>query len=306
MFSAMEEAMLRDIASRLLSGLRRFIGREVPSNYGRIRADAARIEADVRYALQVSRGYAAGLPRGFAELQGRSVLEIGPGNNFGVALVLKCAGAGRVAVTDRFLARYQEAYHGPLYRGLREAVAAEFPALDLAPFDAFIARGSHVSDAVEAIEMPLELFAERHAQQFDLAFSNAVLEHVYDPAQAAKSLFAILAAGGKGYHQVDFRDHRDFSRPLEYLLLSDDDFRALLKRTNCECGNRFRPHELEALLRSAGFANPVAHVNMRVPQDYLNEFLPRLRAARHSPYRSMEAPLLEPISARFELTRERN
>ncbi len=297
--------MLRDIASRLLSRLRQLAGRPVPSNYGRIRADAERIDADVRYALQVARGYAAWLPGGFADVQGRSVLEIGPGNNFGVALVLKCAGAGRVAVTDRFLARYQAPYHGPLYRALREAMAAEYPAFDLAPLDAWIASGSHAGGTVEAIEMPLELFAARHAQQFDFVFSNAVLEHVYDTAQAAKSLYAILAAGGRGYHQVDFRDHRDFSRPLEYLLLPDGDFRALLERCHCECGNRIRPHEMDALLRSAGFANPVLQVNMRAAQDYLNEFLPRLRAARHSPYRSMEAPLLEVIGARFELTRPR-
>ncbi len=295
--------MLREFAGRLLNRLRQRMGWAVPSNYGRIRADAARIETDVRYALQVARAYAGWLPDGLAHLRGRSVLEIGPGNNFGVALVLKCAGAGRVAVTDRFLARYQEKYHGPLYHAMREAVAAEFPALDLAPFDAFIAARSHASGAVESIEMPLERFAERHAQAFDLVLSNAVLEHVYDPEQAAKSLFAILAPGGKGYHQVDFRDHRDFSRPLEYLLLSDGDARALLERCHCECGNRIRLHEMEALLRSAGFASPVMHANMRVEQDYLNEFIPRLRAARHSPYCSMETSLLEVISARLELTR---
>src|SRR5258706_6723340 len=134
----MGEAMLRDIASRLLNGLRQRLGRAVPSNYGLIRADAALIDANVQYALQVARSYAACLPGGFAQLQGRSVLEIGPGNNFGVALVLKCAGAGRVAVTDRFLVRYQEPYHGPLYRALRVAVAAGVPAVDVAPVDAFI------------------------------------------------------------------------------------------------------------------------------------------------------------------------
>jgi SAM-dependent methyltransferase len=295
--------MLRVFAGRLLNRLRERVGWAVPSNYGRIRADAARIDADVRYAVQVARAYAGWLPGGFARLQGRSVLEIGPGNNFGVALVLKCAGAGRVAVTDRFLARYQEKYHGPLYRAMRKAVAAAFPALDLAPFDGFVAAGTHASGAVECIEMPLERCAERHAGDFDLVLSNAVLEHVYDPAQAAKSLFAILAPGGKGYHQVDFRDHRDNTRPLEYLLLSERDFDAQLQRTHCDYGNRFRPHELEAHLRSAGFAHPVMHVDMRVPQDYMDSFLPRLRAARHSPYCSMDTSLLEVIGARFELMR---
>ena len=42
---------------------------------------------------------------------------------------------------------------------------------------------------------------------------------------------------------------------------------------------------------------------MRVPQVYLDQFLPRLRAARDSPYRAMETELLEVIGARFELAR---
>lgn len=295
--------MLRERAGRLLNRLRERLGRAVPSNYGRIRSTPARIAADVAYAVQVARAYAGWLPDGFAQLQGRAVLEIGPGNNFGVALLLKCAGAGRVAVTDRFLARYQAHYHGPLYRAMRDAMAAAFPALDLAPFDAFIAAGRHASGAVELIEMPLERCAEEHAQAFDLVLSNAVLEHLYDPAQAARSLYAILAPGGRGYHQVDFRDHRDNTRPLEYLLLSEADFDAQLQRTHCDYGNRFRPHELAAHLRSAGFANPVMHADMRVEKDYMDGFLPRLRAARHSPYCTMDASLLEVAGARFELAR---
>lgn len=295
--------MLRDYAGRLLNRLRERVGRAVPSNYGRIRADADRIEADARYAVQVARAYAEWLPSGFADLRGRAVLELGPGNNFGVALLLKCAGARRVAVTDRFLARYQAHYHGPLYRAIRGLAAAAFPALDLAPFDAFVAGGSHASGAVECIEMPLERVAERHAEEFDLVLSNAVLEHVYDPAAAARSLYALLAPGGRGYHQVDFRDHRDNTRPLEYLLPSAADFDAQLRRTHCDYGNRFRPHELEAHLRSAGFAQPLMHANLRVAPGYMEEFLPRLRAARDSPYRDMDAGLLEVTGARVELAR---
>jgi len=297
--------MLHEFLGRLRNRLRlrERLGWAVPSNYGRIRANAARIEEHARYAMQSACAYAEWLPRGFASLQHRSVLEVGPGLNFGVALLLKCAGARRVAVTDRFLARYQSSYHGRLYRAIREMAAAQLPALDLAPFDAFIAGASHASGAVECIEMPLERVAEQHAQSFDVVLSNAVLEHVYDPGAAAKSLYAVLAPGGKGYHQVDFRDHHDFSHPLEYLLQSERDFRLQLERSHCEWGNRFRPHELETHLRNAGFAHPVMHVNMRVAPDYMQSFLPRLRAARHSPYCTMDAALLEVIGARFELAR---
>jgi len=51
----------------------------------------------------------------------------------------------------------------------------------------------------------------------DFAFSNAVLEHIKDPAAAIKEIARVLCPGGHTMHRVDLRDHRDFSKPLEFL-----------------------------------------------------------------------------------------
>jgi SAM-dependent methyltransferase len=275
----------------------------VPSNYGVVRADKERIRTDVQYALQITKGYAASLPGGFAAIRGKAVLEIGPGLNLATGLILGCAGALRVVVTDRFLVKYQHSYHGPLYRALREALAQELPGADTGPLDECLASRSHAPGAIECVEMPLERFAERFAGEFDLVFSNAVLEHVYDPAVAAQSLFAIMRRGGRGYHQVDFRDHRDFARPLEYLLPDNASFQKLLEECHCECGNRIRPHELEEMFRRAGFPSPAFRPNMWADPGYLDGFLPRLRAASQSPYASIERAKLEVVSGQFELAR---
>ena len=98
--------------------------------------------------------------------------------------------------------------------------------------------------------------------------------------QALRSLAGISARESVGLHQVDFRDHRDFSRPLEYLLLDEFSFHELLQGCHAECGNRVRPDAMEAMFREAGFRSSVFHPNMWAEQAYLSEFLPRLRAAR--------------------------
>jgi SAM-dependent methyltransferase len=296
--------MLRSIARTLLSRLRhRGLAAQgpAPTNYGAVHASPQRITSDLEYALRIAKGYAASLPGGFEALRGRSVLEIGPGTNLASALILKCSGATRVVVTDRFLVRYQETYHGPLYLALRNAVARDLPQFDPVPVDVCLASHSHSAQAVECVEMPLERFAERFAGQFDVVFSNAVLEHVYDPEAAAESLFAVTADDGSGFHQVDFRDHRDFSRPLEYLLLGGKAFQALLEACHCECGNRIRPHELAAMFLRAGFARPSFSPNMWAQGPYLQEFIPRLRAAKDSPYRDAQVDDLKVISGQFQL-----
>jgi SAM-dependent methyltransferase len=275
----------------------------IPTNYAALEADDARINADAQYAMRIAKAYIRALPGGVAALRGKSAVEIGPGINFGTPLVLACNGVGRIVVTDRFLVRFQKAYHTRLYRALHDAVRQEFPHATLRPLEQCIVAESHSCDLMQCVEAPLEQFAERFAGQFDLAFSNAVLEHVYDPIEAVGSLYRIMRFGGIAYHQVDFRDHRDFTRPLEYLLLDEPAFRALLEECHCECGNRIRPHELHDVFRRAGFTDPNFQPNMWAEESYLKDFIPRLHAAKNSPYHNIDESLLRVVSGLYLLTR---
>ena len=64
----------------------------------------------------------------------------------------------------------------------------------------------------------------------------------------------LTAANGIGLHQVDFRDHRSYDRPLEYLLMDEFSFVELLQQERGGCGNRLRPHQMDGLFRRAGFS----------------------------------------------------
>jgi hypothetical protein len=278
------------------------VGPAGPANYGTVIADHDRIDADARYAVKIARGYVSELPGGVAALQGKTILELGPGLHLGTPLILRSWGAREVAVADRFLVRFQPQYHIRLYKRIGALLKHEDRGADTEPLDKCAAAREHLPAYLTAIEVPLEGLGEVARARFDITLSNAVLEHVYDPAAAIRSLASVSRAGGVGLHQIDFRDHRDFSRPLEYLLLDEAAFHSLLTESHAECGNRIRPDELLAILDQSDFDQVQFTPNIWAEEKYLEEFLPRLRAARGSPYCDIDVARLRPISGLFKLT----
>jgi SAM-dependent methyltransferase len=63
--------------------------------------------------------------------------------------------------------------------------------------------------------------------QFDLIFSTSVLEHVKRPREVVQRMWQLLKPGAYAWHSIDLRDHRDFSRPLGFLELSEHDYAAI-------------------------------------------------------------------------------
>jgi 2-polyprenyl-3-methyl-5-hydroxy-6-metoxy-1,4-benzoquinol methylase len=131
----------------------------------------------------------------------------------------------------------------------------------------------------------------------DITVSCAVLEHLFDPRTAARELARVTRDGGYAIHQVDFRDHRDFTRPLEYLLLGREQFRKIFDDCNAECGNRIRPFELAAIMPEAGLVIEKMEANCHSTPEYLADFLPRLRAAADSEYREWPEQELRQLGA---------
>lgn len=60
--------------------------------------------------------------------------------------------------------------------------------------------------------------------QFDLIFSTSVLEHVMRPEAVLKKMTELLEPGGHVWHSIDLRDHRDPSRPLDFLMLTEEEY----------------------------------------------------------------------------------
>ena len=60
---------------------------------------------------------------------------------------------------------------------------------------------------------------------FDLVYSVSVLEHVMKPREVIAKMRQLLKAGGYACHSIDLRDHRDFSNPLGFLHLTEQEYR---------------------------------------------------------------------------------
>jgi len=270
----------------------------VPFNLQPLDASQEALERDAKYALGTAITWIDNLPGGEKFLRGKKVLEIGPGINFGSILTLACHGA-EVLVTDRFLTPWDPEYHPKFYTLLKERLAGRWPGIDLSPLERIIATGQYPRESICAYTCSLEKLSGVPAESVDLVISNAVFEHLYDLQSAFAHLARITKPGGLGLHQVDFRDHRDYSRPLDYLLLSQKEFTIEFRERHGECGNRFRPREMWQLFESAGFEVKEFRPDIFVTEKYLTEFLERLRQAKKSRYVDYNVEDLRHVSGLF-------
>jgi SAM-dependent methyltransferase len=279
---------------------RRRLGRGgVAHNYRKREAGPEQLQADVSYALRVGNEYVRRIRQLFTSVAGRSVLEVGPGINFGAALVFACHGM-RPLVADRFLAPWENPYHSKFYSALAGAIASTDPLADVSPVQALVSAGKYDDRVITQVSAPLEKLPLPD-NSVDVVVSNAVVEHLSDLNESFGQLYRITKPGGYGLHQVDFRDHRNFDRPLEYLLLSEDDFQLIASQGFFECGNRFRPDETETACRAAGFEVETFTGTVFSTPEYLEDFLPRLRAATRSRYRDRPAEDLHCLSGCYRL-----
>lgn len=145
---------------------------------------------------------------GIEKFHGR-VAEIGPGDNAGVALLMRHDGCDRVDLIDRYSSdRHPEQQHR-----IYEALAHKYK------LDEFRENDCWDEQALRGINwkigQPAELYfqncATEQGQVYDFIVSRAVLEHLYSPLDALNYMVSCLKPGGQMFHEIDFRDHGMFT-----------------------------------------------------------------------------------------------
>jgi SAM-dependent methyltransferase len=258
--------------------LRNFARRQVEPIF-----DQVRHEASVDYATLVATLYL-----GFIEsrdLSGKTVLEIGPGADFGAQII--CCDRVRFTVADQFLPVWDDSYHPKFYAALLEAWG---PSKAL---ERVVSQGSY-RGVIETIPLSAENLCSLAPRTFDAVLSNAVLEHVVDLDACMRSLNRITADGGIHSHQIDLRDHADFDRPLEYLLAD----RQRSEKEIILRGHPRRSKMIEDAFRRCGFAITDTNVTATATPEYLANFMPRL-ARSHGPYRDTRETDVSILGARY-------
>jgi hypothetical protein len=253
----------------------------IPVNLKKQDNSPAAIARAVDYAVAVAEGYLSHwrvYGRGASTpsdrpLEGLRVLELGPGATLGIPVLLACAGA-RMAISDRYPAYWDADFHRPFFEALLRRESERGPRFT-APLRELLSADTFVPEVLESFDGGAEQLGLISAR-FDLVLSNAVLEHVEDLEITAANLARLTAPRGWGFHQVDFRDHRNFDRPLEYLTMPADDFATMRRESFCECGCRWRAGDVAAAFEASGFTVGT-HVNLRTTPEYLAAVRPRLQ-----------------------------
>lgn len=204
------------------------LARGAPTLYSRLTGKTGRGEAErdapaaiAEYFRRSFADYFAVLrvpPDGIeAWLAGKTLLEYGPGDLPGVALLMLAHGARRVHCADRFallqLTPTNRAALAALEEGCAGEVRARFAAARAA-LEAQLAGGP-----ASGIDYRIHAHGLAGLRgSVDLAYSRAVLEHVDDLDATFADLAAALAPGGVSVHQVDLKSHGLHRRnPLDFL-----------------------------------------------------------------------------------------
>lgn len=280
---------LRHFCNRLVGRYRP--PKALPPNYAALAKSAA------EYAISLTRAYLNHrIPGALGSVAGKRILELGPGQDFTPALVLAGYGA-QMTLADLYLEEWNPKYHPLFYREVRRQIMESHREWPVAAIDDVIDRNDHRGGPLRTLHCGLERLDGVPDQSFDLTVSNAVFEHLYDVPRAMRELYRVTAAGGLGSHQVDFRDHRDFSRPLEFL--ADSAYVRTKDKVSTDHGTPLRPHEFERILIEAGFQVEMFYPNSFADPAYLADVRPRLLRQ----YRHLTEEQLRPIGGRFVLVR---
>ncbi len=135
--------------------------------------------------------------------------EVGPGDNAGVALLMRGEGCDCVDLIDRYVSRRDPDKHHRIYEALSEKY-------NLSHFK----RGFHWNDHdLDGIMQKVGHSAEAYFREcsrnvepvYDLIVSRAVMQHLFDPLGAMETMTACLKPGGHMIHKIDLRDLNMFT-----------------------------------------------------------------------------------------------
>lgn len=259
-------------------------------------------ETRARHALTIVNSWASHLPDGLEAFRNQSVLEIGPGRDMGTVHIIAALGARHVWAIDRFKGAWEANWHDRFLRVLKRVLVGWNPAVDTTAIDHAMAASSLECERITFIGEPFELAGANLRASADLTVSHSVFEHFYSVEDAAVALAAATRPGGRGVHHVDFRDHRNFGTPLEFLLIEDEVYQEPAMNDEYGRGNRIRSQEMQTILEGAGFESVGFVPDQMADPAYLGSVVRRLAKAS-SRYANADEESLRTLSGAFVLKR---
>lgn len=194
-------------------------------------------------------------------IQNATILEIGSGIEFGLALLLLAVGARRIVNID--IDPYGYVLDSRFYRLLVDRASAEGIPISWPPRGVLVDSNERtVSPDPESVALHLGWSAEAVPEpdgSIDVTFSVAVLEHIRARAMlpVARELYRLTRPGGIGYHRIDLADHyHRRSEPFRFLRYKRWEY-SMMYGNRGSSSNRMRMGEIERIYQKAGFESVV-------------------------------------------------
>jgi SAM-dependent methyltransferase len=184
------------------------------------------LSKSVSYIERVYREYLEYSGLGPEAFRGKRILEVGPGDNFGVALKFLVAGAAKVVCLDKFYSERNPDQQAGIYRELKKQLSTDEVlvfddcikldhGIELNPERLHYIYGHGIEEADRILDRA----------SFDFILSRAVIHNVYDIDRAFEAMDGLLAQGGYMLHKIDLSDENMFSsrgmHPLTFLTIPE-------------------------------------------------------------------------------------
>jgi len=137
------------------------------------------------------------------QVQGKDIIEIGPGDHVGTGLVFIALGARSYTTLDRFTRNYSTS----LAKGWYALVRKKFSDTFSLPWPEDLSPDSFPESCDKVKSLPVSIEDVVGCSQYDIVCSHAVAEHVSSVPKFADVNSKLLGESGKALHVVDFSGH---------------------------------------------------------------------------------------------------
>mgnify|MGYP001394836099 CR=1 FL=1 len=211
-------------------------------------------------------------------LEGKSVLELGPGADLGIGLILLLKGAKRYNAIDvnNLVKSVPDGFYKELFRRLEALPGERVRSIGELQKQLSLSKAGN-NDRLNYVWSKTFAIADAFSHEpVDIVFSQAAFEHFDDPAQTISEMSAVVRSGAILIAEIDLKTHTKWIRdadPLNIFRYSDAIYNMLKFRG---APNRVRPFEYKKLLEDNGWHN-VMIIPLTVLDDvYLLSVLPGL------------------------------
>jgi hypothetical protein len=184
------------------------------------------LEHSTAYQRQIFEDFRRYGKLGPAEIEGRTVLELGPGDNIGALLLFLADGAKRAWACDKFYSEHDKENEKQIYLRLREGLDDG----QKRRFDDAVDLSGELRFNEERVSYAYGVGAQDADKlvppgSIDILVSRGVLQEVYEIDRAFAGIDRLAAPGALMMHKIDLRDYGMFSsigfHPREFLTVSD-------------------------------------------------------------------------------------